>query len=1119
MKYLSLILLQFAFIASIYSQNAGERQSMLWEISGNGLPANSYLYGSAHLNDRRIFDFGDSLYFALSSCEQFAGEINFQQIDTFLIKILAKSFMAGVEGEDEAETDTTEENASSEDSNIFDEMDMYGKPTVVDCYLFRTAMNLGLSSHGLEDMSEHVSILDGIPEKEEKFKIDDPWYEEFINTYARGDVDKLREMTEPKVYDEADVYRMSERNLIQATSFEALAKRAGTFAVVGAAHLFGKDNVLDQLAAAGYRVRRVNFGQSTDRIDRTYLLHQAQDWYQLDGSLLRFSLQSSLNNELVPLYDQGEVHMATEFDKGLIYMTMIFPIALLEDETAFLEYAKAAVFPDTLNLNLIKTELGDTLTRYDIENFSEKNAYRARLQITEDAFSLQMILGLSISAFDHPNVERYLNGLVIYPQEKPVEKKWNRQFSADGAFEYYFPDDIAFSDNPVTNEHYAERGDILLRYKVYEDPQTEDEYMVRYHCMPPGITYVEPYSDLRATMESLGSIYNAKVSEEKFITKDEHLGMDAILVDRFDNHFYVREIIRGAMLYIWVQKSPSHEVNEDFFENIAFSEPKYNVPNTFTFPDARFSMKAPAANYQYQTTEEEQRVENFDFNYTGSGVTLMLEFEPYGKYQELNLSDSIFTLDNAVDRELTDTILEFKTFKYGDVCPAYIVRYQNDSTFYYRTVMGIFCNHTFTSLELVAPQPLQTSSYVDDLLGTIRFELDEDSGTSLTSRKAPLILQDLESKDSLTFSNALQAFNNYENFTEADLPLVYPLLWKPLLNEIDEYNAKYILVAMLHNFESEEVEDELVKYYSATDNGNVKAIILESLGQRSSPTSMPKMIGLMKQMESPQQLSSDLFKPFADSLELMQQYYPQLKKLAEKDIGTSEVLALIAHWLEQETNYPFLENDLAWYHPRMYARIDSFYVTLEADSTASIDGYLMDYIREKGDRETAEKLYEVISGSTDIFGKYRVIYNRIAKDEPLPQALMDTVMESSYYRYWILKGLSTFDRELPDRWNDKEKVAEAVMKYHFFSNYDYWCEDCTLVREILANEVKPGNMVFMKCASEEEGAYYLGCIGPFDENGHIDLNNDQSVYYTSTKTEAEFETIFTEFIEYINSKE
>lgn len=44
-----------------------------------------------------------------------------------------------------------------------------------------------------------------------------------------------------------------------------------------------------------------------------------------------------------------------------------------------------------------------------------------------------------------------------------------------------------------------------------------------------------------------------------------------------------------------------------------------------------------------------------------------------------------------------------------------------------------------------------------------------------------------------------------------------------------------------------------------------------------------------------------------------------------------------------------------------------------------------------------------------------------------------------------MTALATFDRKLPARWNKQKDIADAVIKYHFFSEKDYWC-DLIIVR-------------------------------------------------------------------------
>ncbi|HKO80940.1 MAG TPA: TraB/GumN family protein, partial [Chitinophagaceae bacterium] len=60
-KLLFLLFIHFLSIIS-FSQKTTVANTLLWRISGNGLTRPSYLFGTIHLTDKRVFNFGDSLY-------------------------------------------------------------------------------------------------------------------------------------------------------------------------------------------------------------------------------------------------------------------------------------------------------------------------------------------------------------------------------------------------------------------------------------------------------------------------------------------------------------------------------------------------------------------------------------------------------------------------------------------------------------------------------------------------------------------------------------------------------------------------------------------------------------------------------------------------------------------------------------------------------------------------------------------------------------------------------------------------------------------------------------------------------------------------------------------------
>lgn len=64
------------FFTQLVAQTGRIENELLWEISGNGMKSKSYLFGSIHSNDKRVFYLTDSTYFALNNATTIALETN-----------------------------------------------------------------------------------------------------------------------------------------------------------------------------------------------------------------------------------------------------------------------------------------------------------------------------------------------------------------------------------------------------------------------------------------------------------------------------------------------------------------------------------------------------------------------------------------------------------------------------------------------------------------------------------------------------------------------------------------------------------------------------------------------------------------------------------------------------------------------------------------------------------------------------------------------------------------------------------------------------------------------------------------------------------------------------------
>lgn len=75
----SIALILFCTI-STFAQVDKSKHSLLWEISGNKLEKNSYLFGTMHVQDERAHEFSDSTLVCLDATDVYAMEVNFDSI-------------------------------------------------------------------------------------------------------------------------------------------------------------------------------------------------------------------------------------------------------------------------------------------------------------------------------------------------------------------------------------------------------------------------------------------------------------------------------------------------------------------------------------------------------------------------------------------------------------------------------------------------------------------------------------------------------------------------------------------------------------------------------------------------------------------------------------------------------------------------------------------------------------------------------------------------------------------------------------------------------------------------------------------------------------------------------
>lgn len=273
-------------------------QSLLWKVSENGLHGTSYLYGTIHVQNQKVFNFDGTVLNSLFSCEAFAMEVLMDEVDPKVLrnsmympkgKLISKMISAEefkkLDSLCKKEVGTTAYMMNSikpffvmgaiQSAAMSSHEDGETPKEALDMFFLSTAREHGMLCYGVEEYQTQIDAIDAISLKKQvkmlKDAINDYGSEadtseasnsadELLATYLSFDLERMLELTQdesmPQKFNQVFVI---DRNVGMADNFEKIAKEHTVFCAVGAGHLGGAKGVIELLRKKGYTVEPVIF--------------------------------------------------------------------------------------------------------------------------------------------------------------------------------------------------------------------------------------------------------------------------------------------------------------------------------------------------------------------------------------------------------------------------------------------------------------------------------------------------------------------------------------------------------------------------------------------------------------------------------------------------------------------------------------------------------------------------------------------------------------------------------------------------------------------------------------------------------------------------------------------
>ncbi|MBO4503208.1 MAG: TraB/GumN family protein [Bacteroidales bacterium] len=268
-------------------------QSLLWRVSGRDLKVSSYLYGTIHIQDKRVFAFDSTVWHCFNSCDALAVEVLLDRLDystvrekmllpegQSLVKMLSKEDLAVLDSLCKAKLGVGVIflgnmkpfflSSALQQADLPKEM-----PLALDLFFLQQARNRGMYCYGLEDYMDQIKATDAITLDDQLKILRQTLHEtgdvaasfdSLTLAYLAFDLETITKMLDDTML--PDNFRrvlVEKRNQTMYKGFRKLAKKQRVFCAVGAAHLPGDKGLIGLLRKKGYTVEPVNFEWNVDR--------------------------------------------------------------------------------------------------------------------------------------------------------------------------------------------------------------------------------------------------------------------------------------------------------------------------------------------------------------------------------------------------------------------------------------------------------------------------------------------------------------------------------------------------------------------------------------------------------------------------------------------------------------------------------------------------------------------------------------------------------------------------------------------------------------------------------------------------------------------------------------
>lgn len=799
------------FIETVDAQKKLYSKTLLWRITGNGLQRPSYLFGTMHLEDRRLFWFGDSLYRCLERAEGFAMEVNpdsamialfnaMNEPDTtgFLKDVLTKKELDRISKPLEKKYGVSANKITRKQAWMYsynrsrtkktDDMD-----TPVDTYLYNIAKRQGKWVGGIEDIKDQFNMVEELgvgfdvegllTEGGGKKAVD-----RLMEIYIAQDLNAISDWTN-SLEDDTKDEMLIKRNLKMAFRMDSMARIRSNFFAVGAAHLPGEVGLIDLLEQKGFIVEPIISSKKISPEKYSYKPVELP-WHKVEDNDKTFTMQ--MPGKPYPLMVKGVITMQTYADmgSGLVFLatSMRANKKSLDTDSMLAHFAKNL----TGNKKIEAKRSIELNGVPGIEAFVSNEDYYYRLQgfvkgtmiyLTVTGASKKQILNSEEANRFHRSL--MMNDVVI--QNPAKDHAWKMFKVEKQGFEIEMPGvperNLKIEENFKANPAAATW--VVNCYTAYDE--AEDVFYMLFVRAPK-----QGYHILNDTTLFSESRKNAENSFADTISVYElftYQGYPAMRMNASykESDYVMRShtINRGDRAYtiIAITDRNSNKSNDidRYLQSFKLTDYNKGKWSQQLSPDKVFRTWVPSSIFPFPKEDKEEATDSTELRTlmaydTLSGYSFEIEKELISPYYWTTSDSAFFEEYSSQYISWQDSVLEKKSVQNGAVKGMeYFVKSSVISNIK-RLRFLPYRDTLFIVFSFIPASSINDSDH-NKFFSEFRF-VNDVAANSYLNNKTSRLLKDLLSKDSLTFRTASSAIENAP-FSAEDLSSLHQAMLIP----------------------------------------------------------------------------------------------------------------------------------------------------------------------------------------------------------------------------------------------------------------------------------------------------------------------------------------------------